>query len=115
MRPWFLLLLLTLLLSGCGQSNLNDSDADSKPISDHVGASTILTGRFLDSAVEGITYTSGSTTGTTHSSGTFQYENGNTVSFSVGDVVIGSGTPAEVMTAVDLVSEGNTDSVEVKI
>ena len=52
------------------------------------GSTTILTGRFLDSAVEGIDYTSGSVSGTTDSSGTFQYTQGQTVSFSVRDVTI---------------------------
>ena len=95
---------------------LNDEGYDSISIEEVArlsGSSTILTGRFLDSPVEGIDYTSGGVSGTTDSSGTSQYTQGQKVSFSVGDVTIGSGTPAEVMTPVDLVSGGNTDSAEV--
>ena len=116
MKTLLVAILMFVFLSGCGGMALNDEGYDSMSIEDVAGLSgstTILTGRFLDSAVEGIDYTSGSVSGTTDSSGNFQYIEGQTVSFSVGDVTIGSGTSGEVMTPVDLVEVGNTDTAEV--
>ena len=48
-------------------------------------------GQFLDSAVEGLTYQSGSNpSGTTDANGTFTYSPGETLSFSLGGVEIGA-------------------------
>ena len=106
MKTLLVAVLMFVLLSGCGKITVQDENGHTKSIEEAAGLSgstTILTGRFLDSAVEGIDYTSGSVSGTTDSLGSFQDIEGQTVSFSLGYVAIGSGTPGEVMTLVDLV------------
>lgn len=61
------------------------------------------TGQFVDSMVTGLIYTTPTLKGTTDSEGKFQYLTGETVTFSIGDVTIGSGTAKPIMTPVDLV------------
>lgn len=91
-------LVSALILTSCGGGSASGDEAPA------VVAPTISSGKFIDSAVEGLTYVSGSTTGTTSSDGTFQYENGATVTFKIGDIVLGTVTPKSVLTPVDLVS-----------
>ncbi|HEB85813.1 MAG TPA: hypothetical protein ENI68_02200 [Gammaproteobacteria bacterium] len=64
---------------------------------------TTQQGVFLDSVVEGLQYTSVSLTGTTDASGIFSYEVGSTVTFKVGDIVIGTAPGASIITPVSLV------------
>jgi hypothetical protein len=65
---------------------------------------TILQGVFLDSAVEGLAYSSGGQSGTTDASGTFSYEQGATITFKVGDIVLGTANAQSIMTPISLVS-----------
>jgi hypothetical protein len=51
---------------------------------------TTKTGYFIDSAVEGLEYTSGSTTGITGADGSFKYEEGKPVTFKLGNMTLGS-------------------------
>ena len=67
-------------------------------------------GRFLDSPVEGLEYVSGGESGITDDQGTFRM-GGNSVQFSVGDIIIGEGTATSIMTPVDLVP-GATDETD---
>jgi hypothetical protein len=85
----FALLGIVCFLSNCGGGS---------------GGSTTATGLFLDSAVEGIKYDSGSITGLTDTNGTFQYEIGGNVRFMIGDIFIGEASGGSVVTPVDFVS-----------
>jgi CubicO group peptidase (beta-lactamase class C family) len=49
-------------------------------------------GRFIDSAVQGLSYISGSRTDITDENGTFFYEKGKDVTFRLGNIVLGSAT-----------------------
>ncbi|MFQ5643285.1 MAG: hypothetical protein ACE5FQ_06255 [Thiogranum sp.] len=61
-------------------------------------------GRLVDGPVQGVHYESGSLSGVTGSNGEFQYEEGKTIRFSIGEIVLGEGvTPRALMTPVDLV------------
>ncbi len=84
-------LFAVLSLAACGGSTTSDSGE-------------IKTGVFIDSAVEGLTYVSGHTTGKTDAAGTFKYENGQAVTFKVGDITLATLWPKAVMTPVDLVT-----------
>ena len=65
----------------------------------------VLTGVFTDSAVEGLTYTTTTQSGVTDASGTFQYQAGESVVFSIGTFQLGeSATAAAEMTPLDLIS-----------
>ncbi|VAW63026.1 hypothetical protein MNBD_GAMMA11-1688 [hydrothermal vent metagenome] len=59
-------------------------------------------GRFIDSVVAGLNYSSGGQSGVTDSAGGFTYEVGSNIVFSVGNVQLGSATGSEVLTPVDI-------------
>ena len=100
--------ILILLLSSCsGQKGSSSSSSGGSSSSSGDTNPTILTGQFLDSAVEGIDFLSGSQQGTTDNSGSFSYEDGKNVRFSIGSVIIGEGTGASSITPVDLIPDGD--------
>ena len=78
-----------------------------------VGAATAI-GIFKDSNVAGLGYISGSQTGITGSDGSFTYEVGQNVTFSVGGVTIGTAVGDSVVTPVDLVSGGSSNLTQVQ-
>ena len=83
------------ILYGCG-----DSGGDGSPV--------VHNGTFVDSHIEGIDYFTPTYSGTTDYLGTFQYQPGETVSFYVGGVYLGSAQGEGIITIVDLV-DGATD------
>lgn len=60
-------------------------------------------GTFLDSAVEGLTFMTESSSGVTGASGTFSFNPGEEVTFSIGGIVLGTAPARTIMTPVDLV------------
>ena len=62
----------------------------------------------IDSPVKGLTYSTDTLSGTTDAQGTFQYNDGEYIIFSIGSVIIGQGKAKEIMTPIDLVN-GATD------
>ncbi len=92
-KTWFTLLsvFLILLLSACGSRG------------DDAGKPTLQKGIFLDSAVEGLHYQSGEHSGTTDANGTFFFEAGQSLRFSLGGIVLGEAVAQAVMTPVELV------------
>lgn len=87
-----------LILAGCSNS---DND---EPMGVEEG-----TGQFIDSAVDGLEYQSGSIRGLTSTDGSFQFEQGATIQFFIGDIVLGEGQPADIMSPLDIV--GTTTDV----
>lgn len=73
------------LLSGCLDQG-GDSDGN-----DH------LRGQLLPSGIAGLSYRTASATGLTDASGQFDYYPGETLEFSVGDLELASGVPADEM------------------
>ena len=72
------------------------------------------TGQFKDSNVGGLGYTSGSQTGVTGSDGSFTYEVGQSVTFFIGGVSLGTATPGDtIIMAIDLVAGGTSTTTEV--
>jgi YD repeat-containing protein len=68
------------------------------------GGDDIRTGVFTDSAVAGMSFVTATQSGTTDASGAFKYKAGETITFSIGDIVIGEAVAAKAdMTPVDLV------------
>ena len=89
-------------LAACGGGN-SSSDTASK------------TGYFIDSAVQGLQYKSGSHSGVTDSNGAFQYEEGQPVTFSIGSLELGSVTVSNSRVfPVDLVA-GASDETHPKV
>lgn len=97
-------LALALSLTACN----SDSDDD-----DDTGASA-STGVFLDSPVGGLGYTSASEEGNTDAAGEFRYQPGENITFSIGDLELGSAPGADRVTPIDLV-EGAENASDNKV
>ena len=89
------------LLVGCGGSS-SSSDSGSGNDQDDV-----LTGRFIDSPVEGLSYRTATQNGITNSNGEFSYLAGETVVFGLGDLEFPAVTAAQILTPLEMA--GATD------
>lgn len=81
----------SLLISACGGDGGNSSP-------------TALVGVFEDSLVSGLYFETKSRSGTTNTSGEYTYLSGETITFSVGDVILGSASAGALITPLDLVA-----------
>src|SRR5690554_3806997 len=90
------------LLAGCfSGSSGSSSGSDSS------------TGVFVDSPVAGLTYSGGGDAARTDEEGRFNYDSGQTLSFSVGGLALGSATGADIITPVDLVEGADAGDTSV--
>lgn len=96
---WSLAFVAAATLTACGGGGSGSSSA-----------AATSQGTFLDSAVSGLGYTCGSTSGTTDSAGHFNYESGSTCTFKIGGVTIGSAAAASTLTPVSLVSGASDET-----
>lgn len=100
---WFALMVFAIFtITACGGGGGSSS-----------GPST-ATGYFKDSNVAGMAFNSGGQSGVTDQYGRFTYEVGQPVTFSIGSVTVGTTTGAEIVTPIDLVTNGTTQSTEVQ-
>jgi hypothetical protein len=90
----FLVIAMLLTLNACGDDNGGDTGGDSDQT---------LTGVFIDSPVAGLEYSIGTLSGITNEAGEFTYPKDTTdkISFYIGNLVIGSATPASIVTPLD--------------
>ena len=71
--------LFVLAIVACGGGSSSNPELPSKiPV--------VLTGIFIDSAVEGLNYQTASQSGSTNDNGEFSYQSGESVIFSIGDI-----------------------------
>lgn len=83
------------IMTGCD----DDSDGDSPP------DSATLTGTFVDSPVSGLNVSGTETpAGTTNENGQFSYQQGETLTFSIGELSLGSAIGADTVTPLDVAS-----------
>ena len=115
MKPtieYFLLLAMAFFLccfnSGCSSSNGDQTNATPD------SASEARSGKFLDSAVEGLKYRTATQEGITDETGTFTYREGETITFYIGDIVLGQSLAGETLTPVDIV-EGAEDASDTRV
>lgn len=94
---------LSLALLSCGEANVID---DPEPIP--------ISGVFLDSPVYGVAFSTSSQSGQTDASGGFLYLDGETVSFSIGQIALGTVPGRPVVTPVDIVG-GATDETDQRV
>lgn len=73
------------------------------PEEETVTPPTVLTGVFKDSEVQGLSFTTTTQTGITNEKGEFSYVEGETITFKVGELTLGSATAEAVMTPISLV------------
>ncbi|MCB2422799.1 hypothetical protein [Thalassolituus alkanivorans] len=89
-------------LAACGGGSGGGSDdGDSR-------TPTVLTGVFLDSPVAGMTYNTETQTGTTNADGEFRFVEGETITFSIGQVQLPSGPASKTVTPIDLAADAAT-------
>lgn len=79
--------------------------------SDIAEDSPVLQGVFVDSRVVGLQYQTETEIGITGPNGEFNYRSGETITFFIGDIVLGEAEAEPIMTPVDLV-EGATDQMD---
>lgn len=96
MKPVYVLTLMVTyaLLQACGGGGGGSSSAPEAP--------AVNTGVFVDSPVMGLHYESDTQSGLTNAAGEFSYRDGETVTFSVGGIELGSATGGEEITPLDL-------------
>lgn len=99
---WLIAVLIAAFIS-CGSDNDDDD-----PVEINEQPAQVFSGTFIGSAISGMTFTSGSESGTIDADGTFTYPEGESVTFKIGELVLGSAPGAETISPIDL-AEGATD------
>lgn len=102
MKLLFLFPLFTI--SACGGGSSSSDQPIASPTSPE-----IFTGQFVDSAVQGLTYSTASQSGITNENGEFKYQSGEAVTFSIGGIVFPEVPSASLLTPLDVF---NTDDVD---
>jgi hypothetical protein len=93
LRAHYLIVGLVLVCFGCGGGGGGGGN----------GSPAANQGIFVDSAVGGLQYETPTQLGITNLQGTFHYQEGETITFSIGDIVLGQAVAKATMTPVDLV------------
>lgn len=106
---------LLILLWGCGKEETPEpvEDTTQEEVTDPPNDTqnvTVLKGVFVDAAVQGLSYQTNTQSGITNANGEFSYVDGETVTFSVGDVVIGSAQGQEVLTPINLAQTNDANA-----
>lgn len=83
-----------LTIAACGGGGGGDAPANSAGLNQ---------GTFVDATTAGLSYTCGSSSGTTDAAGHFNYPSGSTCTFKVGGITLGSTAGAATVTPVALV------------
>ncbi len=104
MRVVLSFFLVVFFVVGCGGGGGDDTPGDRQP------TTRTMVGQFKDSNTAGVSYVSGGQSGVTDSQGRFTYEEGKTVTFSVGNVPLGETEGKSLVTPVDLVEQGSSSS-----
>lgn len=93
-RTLFILLIGVYLFWGCSK---DDSPKEEKQ-------ETSKTGKFIDSAVAGVRYETETHSGYTDENGNYDYEEGEIVTFYVGDIMLGSALATGELSPIDIAS-----------
>ena len=67
------------------------------------GGASVNTGKFIDAPTQGLGYSTATQNGTTDNQGSFRCEAGEQITFSIGDVVLGTTLCKSIITPLDLV------------
>ena len=86
---------LLLFLSACGDSSDRQDRIDPPD-------TLVMTGHLVDAAVSGVAYDTSSHQGITGADGSFQYKDGETIKFMLGDTLLGELLAKEQITPFDL-------------
>lgn len=88
-----------LVSAGCGSGGSDGPSFIPRPDTQPA----LVTGIFVDGPVVGLSYSTPTQEGLTDENGTFQYRQGETVTFAAGEVILGSTLGKSVVSPVDLV------------
>ena len=102
------LIALALIVSACSSGGGGGSSGGG---GGNGATPATVTGVFVDSTVAGIQYFTQTKSGVTNSAGEYDYLPGETVTFKIGDIVVGSAPAGPVVTPLTLVS-GATDETD---
>ncbi len=70
-------------------------------------------GKFIDSPVVGLDYETDTLTGRTNIGGEFRYEEGESITFSIGDIKLGPTVARNIVTPLNIAGTNNTNDIEV--
>lgn len=98
---------ISILLASCSGGGDDGNSMDS-------GSSGLLTGKFIDSEVFGLGYTTASQSGRTNESGEYSYIAGETVVFSIGDIGFPPVQAISFITPLDVFSTADINNVGVE-
>jgi len=90
-------------LSGCGGGGGGSTSTDDT-----------LTGTFVDAPVQGLNYSTATQSGLTDSNGNFKYKSGETVTFKLGTLTLGSVTAEDVINPLHLAGDTSFSSISTK-
>jgi hypothetical protein len=106
---WGIYAAVLLFAVGCG----GNTDAAVEP--DPTGRTGLRVGLFDHGPVEGLSYATPTLSGMTNAAGEFLYEEGEEVTFSIGDITLGTALAQEVITPFDLAGiEPPTEALDVR-
>lgn len=103
---YLVILMLGLFLTGCDLST-DDDDGGSSGSSGGDTSST-GTGSYVDDAVQGVSYSSGSQSGETNSSGGFVYDVGSSVTFTLGGITLRTVSSSDLVDGGTVVETNST-------
>ena len=106
----FCLIVVSYFIVSCGGGG-DGSTQDTNPKTDP--QTNPQTGVFLDSPVSGVNYQTATQSGVTNASGEYAYLPGETVTFSIGDVVFPATDAGPVVTPIDMVGVTNLTNTSV--
>lgn len=95
-------LVIGIGVSGCGGGSSSSTTAET------------LTGTFVDAPVEGLSYSTASQKGLTDGNGIFKYKNGETITFKLGTLELGSVPAKRIVTPLTLAGDTSLNSISVK-
>ncbi len=93
--------------SSVSTSTSSSSSSSSVPV-------IVLQGQFKDTSITGLHFVSGGQSGNTNSTGTFNYEEGKDITFSIGGITLGTTPGKALITPINLVANGSTDNIAVQ-
>jgi len=93
----------TLGLSGCGGGGGSTASVDD-----------VQTGTFVDAPVQGLKYETATQSGYTDENGNFKYKTGETVTFKIGTLSLGSATGSGAINPLDLSGDTSFASISTK-
>lgn len=101
----YLFTIASLLFTGCSKDS-STTPEENQIIKEPTVKDNTLIGVFKDGIVQGLTYETTNHSGVTNDKGEFSYEEGESVTFKVGNILLGSTTAKELITPINLVKEG---------